>query len=260
MVASFLALLGIAANAYGAANEIDVACRVDTLGDGRAFETSNPIHSYRSGNPHDHTFFKLVRKLVPGSTVTGLSFSYSYITGFSSGVGSNFSVSVAGTVVYSSPHLTDYMYAHNRSNYSKPVPVHVHGVSIQVPANATSYVAIEFDNNDRNIQLALPMLFDVECAPGTPCVMPDAPDVRTPTNVFASGEIDENGTAVGCYRIPAVVKHKGTILAFAEARYHGCRPDVFPTTSVAVRWSLDGIGEPRSESHPRAHPRTFGMT
>ena len=60
MLCPLVALLPVAAaaNTYSAADEVDVACRVDTLTDGRAFETSNPVHSYRSGNPHDHTFFK----------------------------------------------------------------------------------------------------------------------------------------------------------------------------------------------------------
>eukprot|EP01050_Picozoa_sp_SAG11_P014260 SAG11_NODE_1738_length_4341_cov_3.274806_1_plen_275_part_00 len=80
--------------------------------------------------------------------------------------GTNFSLSIVsdatpndgGTVLYSSPHLTDYSYALNDSNYSVPVPIRWAGSAKVPPApvgrgNGTSRLRFTFQNNDRNVQV-----------------------------------------------------------------------------------------------------------
>ena len=59
--------------------------------------------SLRTGNPGQTSTaaFKLV--LAPGSTLTGVEFTYKYVTGYGpSGVGANLSLSVTGTLVHDS--------------------------------------------------------------------------------------------------------------------------------------------------------------
>jgi len=46
--------------------------------------------------------------------------------------------------------------------------------------------------------------------------------------------------SIGCFRIPSLVRtQKGTLLAFAEARVNGCRPDVGFNRPLVVRSSTD---------------------
>lgn len=47
----------------------------------------------------------LVLKLAPSSIITGVSFAYSYVTGYSGTVGANFTLELAGSAAYSSPML-----------------------------------------------------------------------------------------------------------------------------------------------------------
>ena len=47
----------------------------------------------------------------------------------------------AGAVLCSSPHLNEYAYSHNKSNYSTPVPLHWSG-SFAVPQPASNSISI----------------------------------------------------------------------------------------------------------------------
>ena len=130
-----------------------------------------PLNSLRSGNPNGHSTAALAVPLTPGATISRVSFQYRYNSGFSetgANVGTNFTVRVAGQPVYASPHMRDYNYDQNRSNYSQPVPVDAAAISIAVPpassAAAPSRIELDFDNNDRNVQLLLPMVVAVECS------------------------------------------------------------------------------------------------
>ena len=132
----------------------------------------------RSGNPGHETIAAIRAPLRPGAEVTRVALSYKYNTGFGpSGVGTNFTVRVAGQPVYISPHLTDYTYTHNHTNYSKPVAVDV-AVSIAVPpasspTRAPARIEFEFANNKRNVQLLLPIAVTLECSGG--CAPPPPP-------------------------------------------------------------------------------------
>ena len=137
----------------------------------------------RSGNPGATTgasFPKLA--LAPGSTVTEISFSYRYIVGYEdepSGHGANLSVSVSdellhvgGSVIFASPHYTDYAYSHNSSNYSLPVDVHVTGLAIPASDRFRSRLQIGFSNNDRNLQVLVPIAVNVTCSGAEECFVP----------------------------------------------------------------------------------------
>ena len=114
--------------------------------------------------------------LAPGATITDVSMSFQYVTGYEkvpSGVGVNVSLSVsdetqsnAGAVLCSSPHLNEYAYSHNDSNYSTPVPLHWSG-SFAVPQPAAdsggSRLKLGFQNNDRNLQIAFPLTVSITC-------------------------------------------------------------------------------------------------
>ena len=170
----------------------------------------------RTGNPKGATTAILAPKLVPGATISGVAFSYRYITGYGpTGVGANFSVLVAGVNVYSSPDLTNYSYSENKTRYSPPIAVAAPGLDITVPAKGGS-VELLFHNNDRNLQMLLPLRFELTCA--GPCVQEQVWQPPTPpTVVFAAGDVDSDGVESNCFRIPTLVKAPdGELIAFAE--------------------------------------------
>ena len=127
-----------------------------------------PLLSLRSGNPHGVASAAFAVPLAPGVTVERVSFAYRYDTGFGpTGVGANFTLFVGGSAVYASPQYTDYQYGHNRSNYSSPVAVDVATLDITVPADAraaASRLEFRFQNNDRNVQLLLPLSVHMVCS------------------------------------------------------------------------------------------------
>eukprot|EP01043_Picozoa_sp_COSAG02_P060921 COSAG02_NODE_8066_length_2722_cov_2.690431_5_plen_453_part_00 len=163
---------------------------------GGASVQSAPLYSLRSGNPHAHTSAALRVALNPGATVTRATFAYRYNTGFDpSGVGTNFTLAVATQSAYTSPHLTDYTYGHNKSNYSLPVAVDAASLAIVVPATVPSYVEFLFANNDRNVQLLLPLTVTLECSGAIPCTPPPPPPpshillFKQPPSIVAGPEV-----------------------------------------------------------------------
>ena len=154
----------------------------DLLLAGGASVASAPLASLRSGSPGQHSTAAISVPLAPGTTLTGLSLAYRYDTGFGHAgdgrAGSNFTVSVGqhlvtSTPLYHSPHLVDFSYDANRSNYSAPVAVDVAGLSIPIAhgggAGATkTRLEFAFDCNERNVQLLLPLVVNVTCT-GGPC-------------------------------------------------------------------------------------------
>ena len=102
---------------------------------GGASVIAAPLNSLRSGNPGQRSTASFFTPLTPGASLQGVEFDYQYDTGFGSagaGLGSNFTLSFAGSVLYRSPHLTDYAYAENRTNYSTPIAVRATGLSVVV--------------------------------------------------------------------------------------------------------------------------------
>ena len=141
---------------------------------GGASVTFNPILNLRSGTPNTKTTATLDTILRPGAVVTSMSFSYRYCFGYSkTGIGSNFTLKLGSSVVYTSPHFTDYPY--NKGSdpdkvYSPPVNVAADKLSITVPKSGEFRVEFDFENVDRNVQLLLPMTVTITCAGG--CVTP----------------------------------------------------------------------------------------
>jgi sialate O-acetylesterase len=105
--------------------------------------------------------------LSPGITLTNISLSYKYTTGYLGPVGANFSLVVGETSVYASPLLTLYPYS-KAGDFSPPTPVAAQGLSIKV-APGTDKLAFDFQGGDRNVQLLLPMTITVHCM-GGPCI------------------------------------------------------------------------------------------
>jgi len=136
---------------------------------GGASVNDAPLPALRSGNPEQQSTASFVAPLTPGAELRSIEFEYRYDTGFGSKIGSNFSVGIAGTVLYKSPHLTDYSYA-NRTNYSAPIHVRAGGLSVAVPEDGQVYhLEMAFSNNDGNMQLLLPLSVKLTCS-GAPCL------------------------------------------------------------------------------------------
>jgi len=167
---SGVSFIGVAS---GAVTTLILQNNDDVLASGGA--TASSGNFIRSGNPGQHSVvaFPPNRILAPGSTLDSISFSYRYISGYGPEgreVGTNFSLMVGGTLVYSSPHYTDYPYDSNHSNYSKPVQVDLSSLSLSIPSEGEHHLELRFANNDRNLQLLLPMSVELTCAGDASCV------------------------------------------------------------------------------------------
>ncbi len=132
--------------------------------------------SLRTGSPGQRTAasFPSNAVIAPNTTITGIDFSYRYICGYGAageGHGANLSLAVTddpvrvlnGAVLYASPHYTDYSYAANNSNYSKPVVVSLKGLKVQGSTALTTRLQLAFYNNDRNLQILVPIGMNVTC-------------------------------------------------------------------------------------------------
>jgi hypothetical protein len=147
----------------------------DLIFAGGASFSAAPLASIRSGNPGQSTTASFVTPLNPGTTLRAVDFDYRYDTGFGAASAplspkdSNFSLLAAGTTVFASPPLRDFSYDANRTNYSNPIPVITSGLSVTVPSDGkASHFEISFENNAYNMQLLLPMRFNLTCE-GLPC-------------------------------------------------------------------------------------------
>jgi len=147
---------------YNAAGSpVDTSTGGAFLCSGGAGVVSNPTLSLRSGNPKETNTVYLTTGIQDDThNIDGLTLNYSYVTGYGTGVGTNFTVSFesssgANTVIYQSPQLTNYSYDQCSTCYSPLVPVSKTGLNLV----ATSIVRIKFvfEDNDKNIQLKLPL-------------------------------------------------------------------------------------------------------
>ena len=72
---------------------------------------------------------------------------------------------------------------------------------------------------------------------------PAVPRAPPPVEVYVEGEKDDHDLTIGCFRIPSLVRlgapPNGTLLAFAEGRVGGCKPDVAAGRPLVVRASTD---------------------
>jgi hypothetical protein len=250
--ASVGATLG-AADSVGATLSASCASDFSFLSRGSQVEGSATDRYWRTGSPKAVARATLTEELAPGAVVESVSFSFRYLAGFGpGGEGSNFSLEVAGAVLYASPQLDAYNYSvpSNHTGYSPPIPVEASGSKpVTVPA-AGGQVSLLVDNNDRNLQLLLPLTFEIKCRSPGPCVKDSAWRPPTPVVVFRGGDkgpagTDETNTTGACFRIPQVARAPdGELLAFAEGRYASCWPDVRPENRVVMRRSNDGgIGQ-----------------
>jgi hypothetical protein len=83
----------------------------------------------------------MIYPLDPTHQVTSLTFSYRYCYGYAkTGIGANFTLNVASTPAYASPHFEDYPYP---GPYSPPVNVTVNTLAIAVPRYSLNTVLIQ---------------------------------------------------------------------------------------------------------------------
>lgn len=167
------AAAAVAAGSSGASatttTTLVAASAKDLVLSGGAEVTANPLANVRSGEPKENTTASFAIPLQQGVNITGISFGYRYMTGFGpAGVGTNFSLVVAGRTVYSSPHLTDYTYSKaHPTNYSSTKIFSINTLNNLRVASAHHQISIIFANNDRNLQLLLPLRVNVSCTGST---------------------------------------------------------------------------------------------
>jgi len=135
-------------------------------GGGASVLPNGPTMNIRSGDPGELTVASNVAVLQDGShSIAALNFSYQYVSGYGPAgrhVGANFTLvttdacGASGTTLYSSPELTQYPYDVCQTCYSPPVNV---TLRFSPPLDATQPVALalRFANNDRNVQINLPL-------------------------------------------------------------------------------------------------------
>jgi hypothetical protein len=124
----------------------------------------------RSGNPGDVSSSVYSTAIQDNShSITGFNFTYQYVSGYgASGApgGANFSLvlsemTTCGTktvaVLYNSPVLSLYPFDQCNTCYSPPQVVYVPPNSFNVPVTNSTVVELIIQNNQRNIQLLLPM-------------------------------------------------------------------------------------------------------
>lgn len=105
------------------------------------------------------------------------------------------------------------------------------------------WLGFERENIKRGNPVAYP--FPKESVSGPSSVgagaTPAPPRPAAIYTVFTRGDkIMSLNQTVGCFRIPSLVRTpKGTLLAFAEGRVNGCRPDVAADRPLVVRSSSD---------------------
>jgi len=132
----------------------------------------------RSGSPGQHSSAELHMHLRDVEhRIQRVSFEYQYVTGYGTGAnGANFTFEVVDACgssgysqrLYSSPVLTDYPYdvCHRYPDcYSPPAIVTIEDLDISA-ADALA-LRFRFDNNDRNLQLHLPLNVTVAWSSGT---------------------------------------------------------------------------------------------
>jgi hypothetical protein len=134
---------------------------------GAGIVSNGPDMNIRSGNPDEINTVSYTTYLQDSSHfITGLAFSYQYVSGYGPAgqpVGTNFSVVAVdscGRVVstfYSSPNLVDYPFDVCNTCYSPPVNVTLPPGSFKLPVVNQTTLAFVFQDNDRNLQLNLPL-------------------------------------------------------------------------------------------------------
>ena len=138
--------------------------------DGAAVLSNGPLENLRSGDPGDVSTAAYAAIISDNShNITGLSLSFQYVAGYGGDGapgGSTLQLlalapgpcGVSGATLatlYTSPVLEHYPYDVCPTCYSPPMQVNVHGLNI--PARAGVVIALRFTDNERNVQLKLPL-------------------------------------------------------------------------------------------------------
>ena len=155
LVLMLLSLPGVAAAAPppapGTANLVIASAKDLVLGAGTSVTTAgcpSGSSSLRSGGQHSKSTVTVATALSPGTTVTSVSFSYEYTTGYKGPMGANFSLAVGGTPVYTSPLLTLFPYT-KAGDFSPATPVAAKGLAIKVAPGTGYQLAFSFQGNDQ---------------------------------------------------------------------------------------------------------------
>jgi len=135
---------------------------------GGASVTSNgPDMNIRSGDPGETTSVIWTTAVQdPTHVISGVEFSYRYVSGYGPAgkhVGTTISLITAdqcggpSRVLNTSPELVDYSFDSCNRCYSPTQVVRINPGTLQISAKEPVALGLSFKNNDRNVQLLLPM-------------------------------------------------------------------------------------------------------
>jgi len=135
---------------------------------GASVLTNGNDWNIRSGDPQEiNTAILTSVVLDPTHYITGLNFSYRYVSGYGPAgqhVGTNFTLttgdrcgtSTNGPILYQSPELTQYPFDVCNTCYSPYVNVYIPPGTLKISVTNATVFTLIFQNNDRNIQMDLP--------------------------------------------------------------------------------------------------------
>ena len=221
LVALLMASDGAAAAAPETAQLVAKGAKDLALSGGATVLVEGVDTCLRSGSPHQSPIAALVAPLAPGATVQSLSFSFEYTAGFSGADGSNFSVVIDDTVLYASGVLSNYTYKKAPpGDYSPPILAQATGLSVAVPKSGVSHIELRFLNNGRNLQLRLPLKFNLTCDGAcVPAPAPPPPPPWTPRALYVDGNRDQHNHTWACVRGGALLRSPDrTLLAFGGGK------------------------------------------
>ena len=130
------------------------------------------VLNIRSGSPGQKSVATLALPFKGAGTIESVSFSYRFVIGYgirANSTGTSLSLqympnldcpgSTNATVLYTSPRYLLPSYDKCRDCYSDPVNVSLAG--LQLPTDATGTLSLHFDNGDHNMQVLLPITFEI---------------------------------------------------------------------------------------------------
>jgi len=134
---------------------------------GAGITSNGPDTNIRSGEPGETTSVIWTTAIQdPTHVISGVEFSYRYVSGYGPAgkhVGTVLSLVTmdqcggSSRVLYTSPELVDYSFDECNRCYSPSQVVRINPGTLQISVKEPTALGLSFKNNNRNLQLLLPL-------------------------------------------------------------------------------------------------------